>query len=369
MRSRWLSAQLIALTIVGLYGCLPARLEDEVIAEKIANAKAAVDCLSVAACTGDCKGDETCVTACSAGATPATLQAHQALRSCVDTCGKDLERGGAPPCVDPGSESCKRTCRAHVCRTQLIACADNGTYGDSNCIAGGACLDACGDRTEGDGLNCGHECIRPLAEIDSAALAKVSACYGGVDLSGLSDRAARHKALQTCSGELAACYARGVSGAETCVTGMGCMDPCTTASDAESCYTQCATTLSSGAQADFVSLLYCLTTANPGSLGAIVACSWAVTACAGPKAGGATCSEMQSTFQGCLAKQPGALFGCVGDAVANGRLLATKPFLDFNVCANDACAKQCGAGKPAAGCAACAKLKCLKEWTACGFGK
>ena len=76
MRSSRLPAQLIALMVMGLCGCLPARLEDGAIADKIAKAKAAADCLSVAACTGDCKGDETCVATCSAGATAQARAAH-----------------------------------------------------------------------------------------------------------------------------------------------------------------------------------------------------------------------------------------------------------------------------------------------------
>ncbi len=344
MRSSRLPAQLIALMVMGLCGCLPARLEDGAIADKIAKAKAAADCLSVAACTGDCKGDETCVATCSAGATAQARAAHQALRTCVDACGQALGRAGDAACADPGSESCKRVCRAYVCRVELIACGDNGTHGDGSCIAGNTCLDACGERNQGDGLNCGHECVRPLAEIDAAALVKFTACDNGVDVSGLSGAAARHKALLACSGELASCYARGVSGAKPCVAGMSCVDPCTAARDPERCYAQCATTLSSGAQADFVSLLYCLGTANSGSLQAIAECSWAVTTCAAPKAGGATCSEMQSAYLTCMDKEPGALFGCMGDTVAKGRLTAAKPFLDFNVCAAQACDKPCGAG-------------------------
>lgn len=356
----------LTLLLVCLGGCLPSQLDDTAIDEKIAAAGRLDDCLATAECADKCQGETSCLTTCRRDVNPSVLERYDAMKTCTDSCAKDLNTAGVTDCADTTSTSCLRVCRTSRCRLELITCAVIPSYGTESCISGNTCLDTCGNKPSSDGLDCAYECIRPMTDEDQRALVKLTGCVNGIDFSGVNEAQIPQRVAQTCTGELTACYAGGLSGDKECLAGLECSDSCLDRKDPNTCFEGCATKLTLNAQDDFVRLLFCLSAQPMNDWQGLAACSTSLADCAKwtPQPKGASCVKMQSSFAQCLAKTPEALLGCLGNTLAQGQPKYARPFLDLLACQSKQCAQACGDGSNNK-CQICLKANCPKASKAC----
>ncbi len=365
MRSLFIVSLLATLPLAG---CLPDQLSEQAIEDRIAAATLGNDCVAIVSCLHDCKGEGSCENACRAESGTEALSAVDALVGCEKSCADAKKTVAGSQCAqDPGGKSCRGTCQINDCLKESLACSDNGTEGDQDCMSGSACLDGC-STSSGDTLSCIASCGRALTRTDATALGKMQTCYvtAGAAVAGKPEKQAIQELISACAGETAACYTSGASGGQLCHEGLACVDLCGGKSDITACYSQCAAALTVTAQSDFVSFLYCAEyISDAGQF--FEDCSWALIDCAAPAPSGKTCDGLLPAFQTCMTTDaPGKTLTCLGQALHQARPKHAQYFIDFNVCLAEKCGDKCKPGTPQVLCSTCLKTQCKDEHANCG---
>ena len=276
-----------ALLLLGLIsGCLPARLDDVAIDQKIAAAVAGkTRCADVADCLVACGADEPCQTACQVGAGEETIWKTDDALACYKT------RCTDKMCAASADPTCGARCAMMQCPDTLLTCLQTSQTGTANCGETLEAIFTC-NMADGSGYACMAEYYDALGTANRSLMEDLGAC------AELSATKGADPLVVCLDPELARCVGDGIAERGPCYPVYACLGGCAKGADAAMCLATCLGTMDDEAWDAYDGIKGCQDFKGDSSE---PSCKAAMVACAAPVGAGA-CGDASSCASECSGK-------------------------------------------------------------------